>query len=309
MNYGMPQNHPLVENPAANGEFGLEFPGNQYDFETPDQTTPDIRGTQWDSDSDLMMSNFLEAWATGNKGNDLNDAFRYSDDNIQHQHSTVRWDEQAPDWLLAQPVSFTPPPSCQPFQQPTSSTDAQENALDAHNHDYQGGATLNPPAPSQTAETVSARGNAHKLAFRNLAEAKEAMLSRHLDEVWSAPTGDSTIPTNDEERAKYVAELLEAMKDTSSFSDKSDTPAFISRWTPNAINAPDPTHMEKVCWQLVNVAERLHIDGPASLPIYDKLALATARKSRLLTFAERMRHLSALLRLSKSRCFSLLKGK
>jgi hypothetical protein len=309
INYSMSQDYLPVENSAVNKDFGLEFPGNQYDFEAQHQTASDDGSAQWTSDSGITVFNFPEDWAPETEGSDLDDVFGYGNNNVQHQHSATRRAEQALEQLVAQRVPYIPDPPYQLFQKPTSFVGAQKDASDARAQDYRGCATLNPHERTQTTKIASARGGTCELAFRSLVEAKKAMLSRHLDKTWFAPIGDSTIPTNDEERATYVAELLDAMKDTSACSDKRETPAFMSRWTPNAINAPHSTHMEKVCWQLVDVAERLHIDGPASLPIYDKLALAMARKSRYLTFGQRMSHLSALLRLSKYRCFSLLKGK
>ncbi|KAF7680660.1 hypothetical protein GT037_002311 [Alternaria burnsii] len=303
----MSQEYPPVETSAVNKDFGLEFPGNQYDFEAQHQTASDDGSAQWNSNSGITMFTFREDWAPRTEGSDLDDVFGYGNNNVQHQHSATRRTELALEQLVAQRVPYIPDPPYQLFQEPTSFGGAQKNASDARAQDYRWCATLNPHEHTQTTEIASARGGTCELVFRSLAEAKKAMLSRHLEKAWFAPIGDSTIPTNDEERATYVAELLDAMKDTSACSDKRETPAFMSRWTPNAINAPNSTHMEKVCWQLVDVAERLHIDGPASLPIYDKLALAMARKSRYLTFGQRMSHLSALLRLSKYRCFSLLK--
>ncbi|KAF1833872.1 hypothetical protein BDW02DRAFT_473501, partial [Decorospora gaudefroyi] len=161
------------------------------------------------------------------------------------------------------------------------------------------------PQPSLKA-TASAPSNG--LAFASLAQAEASMLTRHLDKDWRSPINDATMPRNDQDRALHVANLLAAMKDTSACTDKPEPAAFKNRWGPAATRKPNASQMEKVCWKLVDIAERLHKHGPASLSIYDAEALQTVWKSRALTFGERMASLGALLRLSKARCFSLLKG-
>jgi hypothetical protein len=301
----MTQDSPLAESRTDNSNFGLNFTDIQYAFGSQHQMTLDAEGAQWSADSDLGDFDFSQLRVLGNEGIGLDNVFGYANNNDQHQHNAIRQDELTLEHLIAQDIPSTPPPPYQPFQH---TANAQQDLSHAHTQDGYRYVPPNPPAPELATKLASARSITHGLAFQNLAEAKKAMLSRHLDKEWFAPIGDNTIPINDEERAAYVIELLEAMKDTSTCSDRRETPAFVNRWTRDAINAPHPEHMEKVCWQLVDVSEHLHINGPVSLPIYDKQALATARKSRFLTFAQRMDHLCALLRLSKSRCFSLLKG-
>ncbi|CAG5161406.1 uncharacterized protein ALTATR162_LOCUS6022 [Alternaria atra] len=301
----MSQDTPLAESRTDNSNFGLNFTDIQHAFESQHQMTLDAEDAQWSADSGLEDFNFSQLRALGNKVIGLDNVFGCANKNDQLQHSVIRQDEPTLEQLIAQDIPSTPPPPYQPFQH---TANAQQDLSHAHTQDDYRYVPPNPPAPELATKLASARGTTHGLAFQNLAEAKKAMLFRHLDKEWFAPISDDTIPTNDEERAAYVVELLEAMKDTSTCSDRRETPAFVNRWTRDAVNAPHPEHMEKVCWQLVDVSEHLHINGPVSLPIYDKQALATARKSRFLTFAQRMDQLCALLRLSKSRCFSLLKG-
>jgi hypothetical protein len=166
--------------------------------------------------------------------------------------------------------------------------------------------------PRQTSNRTTAPAEAQfpsqRVVFRNLAQAKAAMAARPLDRPWNAPRNDHTIPCNNQERALYVIALLDAMKNSAKCSDKRDAPAFRNRWMPDGSHKPNPQHMKMVCWKLVDIAERLHREGPSSLSIYDSEAMKTVWKSRGLTFAGRIQKLVELLRLSKARCFSLLKG-
>ncbi|KNG44020.1 hypothetical protein TW65_09101 [Stemphylium lycopersici] len=162
--------------------------------------------------------------------------------------------------------------------------------------------------PQQAGQPDIRRANPYGLAFGNLAQAEAAMSQRHIEKNWHAPENDDTIPNTDTERAAYVFSLLEAMKDTSKCEDRSRNSTFQNRWVANAPYEPLPDQMEKVCWKIVDVAEKLHIHGPASLSIYDPQALTSVFKSRLLTFKERIEHTCHLMRLSKARCFHILKG-
>lgn len=67
INYSMSQDYLLVENSAVNKDFGLEFPGNQYDFEAQHQTASDDGSAQWTSDSGITVFNFPQDWAQKQK--------------------------------------------------------------------------------------------------------------------------------------------------------------------------------------------------------------------------------------------------
>jgi hypothetical protein len=161
--------------------------------------------------------------------------------------------------------------------------------------------------PSNPVQT-RAKSPLPNLVFEDLTHAEAAMLHRYISKDWQAPAQDDTIPRTKHARAQNVVKLLDAMQDTTQCKDQQSPPAFRNRWTSNAIHKPDPAHMEKVCWKLVDIAERLHTYGPSSLSIYDNETLQIAHKSRDLTFEQRIDNICALLRLSKSRCFSLLKN-
>jgi hypothetical protein len=62
INYSMSQDYLPVENSAVNKDFGLEFPGNQYDFEAQHQTASDDGSAQWTSDSGITV--FLDTETT-----------------------------------------------------------------------------------------------------------------------------------------------------------------------------------------------------------------------------------------------------
>ena len=106
INYSMSQDYLPVENSAVNKDFGLEFPGNQYDFEAQHQTASDDGSAQWTSDSGITVFNFPEDWAPETEGSDLDDVFGYGNNNVQHQHSATRRAEQALEQLVAQRVPY-----------------------------------------------------------------------------------------------------------------------------------------------------------------------------------------------------------
>ncbi|KAH6883376.1 hypothetical protein BKA58DRAFT_465208 [Alternaria rosae] len=237
-----------------------------------------------------------------------NDLPLYAPEDGQQQYSFNEYNQPTLEQLSHQPFSGTLPLRYS-FIETDSTTNAPQHAVDAHApfNDSFGYMTPSPSAQSHAAALAPVQPNPYGLAFRNLAEAKDSMLNRYIEKDWVAPADDSTIPTTDEERAGYVAELLDAMKDTLSCPEKQDKFRFIDRLAPGAKQF-HAEHMEKVCWQLVDTAVNLHVIGPKSFSIYDTTPLKTMWQSRFLTFGERMGHLCALLRLSKSRCFSLIKG-
>lgn len=149
-----------------------------------------------------------------------------------------------------------------------------------------------------------------KLAFGNLAQAQTAMAARKLKQAWKVDQNDATRPQNNQKRAAYVIQLLDALEDISQATDShGPTTAFTKRW---ANHPTDPYYnakeMETVCWKMLDIAERLHAHGPAALSIFDPPSLANIWKSRNMDFAERIIAICDLLRRSKSRCDKLMKG-
>jgi hypothetical protein len=146
------------------------------------------------------------------------------------------------------------------------------------------------------------------LYFKNLAQAKHALETRVMsaNTTWEPDTTDPTIPRNDNQQAKYVLQVLSAMKDTSVAQDST------RHWPRGTNDAKQPyyhpSHVEKVCWVLISKAVALHTQGPRTLATYDPSALRNARIEQRLTFSARIDAMCALLRFSKSRCDRLMKG-
>jgi hypothetical protein len=146
------------------------------------------------------------------------------------------------------------------------------------------------------------------LYFKNLAQAKHALATRVMsaNTTWEPDTTDPTIPRNDTEQAKYVLQVLSAMKDTRVAQDST------RHWPRGPADAKQPyyhpSHVEKVCWVLISKAVALHTQGPRTLATYDPSALRNARIEQRLTFGARIDAMCALLRFSKSRCDRLMKG-
>jgi hypothetical protein len=144
--------------------------------------------------------------------------------------------------------------------------------------------------------------------FKNLAQAKHALETRVMsaNTTWEPDTTDPSIPRDDNQQAKYVLQVLSAMKDTSVAQDST------RHWPRGADDAKlpyyHPSHVEKVCWVLISKAVALHTQGPRTLATYDPSALRNARIEQRLTFSARIDAMCALLRFSKSRCDRLMKG-
>jgi len=273
------------------------------------QTTMDNEGAVLSANGDpvYFAQPGIQDYGIGNY--QPNEVPLYAPDDGQHQHGFDGYSQPMPEQPSSQYYAGTPPPRYSSIE-PASATNTPTHLVDVDSpfdpcYRYM---TPSPPAPCQADAITPVQPNHFGLKFRNLAEAKASMLNRYIEKDWVPPANDSTIPTTAYERAGHVAELLEAMKDTSTCPDKQDKGRFLKRLTPGAKKAIYKEQMEKVCWQLVATAEKLHVFGPKSFSIYDSTPLETMWSSRNLTFGERIESLCALLRLSKSRCFSLLKG-
>ncbi|KAF2029452.1 hypothetical protein EK21DRAFT_20542, partial [Setomelanomma holmii] len=146
------------------------------------------------------------------------------------------------------------------------------------------------------------------LHFANYAEALAGFASREVAHNWQSPRDDQTIPKTQKDRAKYIIQLLAAFMNISACHDSDTVKSFQVRWAniANSQSAYTREQMETVCWKLLDIAIALHERGPVVLNIFDDAKLATVRKSRNFTFAERIQYICELLRLSKSRCETLL---
>jgi hypothetical protein len=102
------------------------------------------------------------------------------------------------------------------------------------------------------------------------------------------------------------------MNDTSEARDsKGKNTPFNNRWVLRSNNKNHfykMDEMEAVCWDILDLAERLHAHGPIALSIYDPAALGEVRKSKSLTFDKRIGFVCQAMRMSKARCDSLMKG-
>ncbi|KAF1846237.1 uncharacterized protein K460DRAFT_406455 [Cucurbitaria berberidis CBS 394.84] len=147
------------------------------------------------------------------------------------------------------------------------------------------------------------------LNFTNLREARDSVLNRDLDCM--PPSPDLSIPKTDEQRAGYVLRLLLAMRNRDDVLDKD-----VESKRYNATGTDDmgggyyykEEDMEKVCWEIVNIAEKLHIHGPNILSIYDRETLRNIKRDINFTFEERMQCLIKMLCFFKSRCDAFMKG-
>ncbi|KAH7066310.1 hypothetical protein BKA63DRAFT_396274, partial [Paraphoma chrysanthemicola] len=146
------------------------------------------------------------------------------------------------------------------------------------------------------------------LLFANYAQASNAFAERVIPHNWKAPANDKTMPTSQADREKYVRQILAAFVDISECHDATTTESFQDRWASlSEGRSPYTTNMiEVVCWTMLDMAIALHERGPVVLRVFDDSKLKNAQKSRNLTFAQRIGFICDLLRLTKSRCETLL---
>tara|TARA_R110002003_G_scaffold1868_8_gene23638 strand:+ start:2466 stop:4412 length:1947 start_codon:yes stop_codon:yes gene_type:complete len=162
--------------------------------------------------------------------------------------------------------------------------------------------------PEQFQQPASSSG----LTYSSLAHARAVIAQRHVEHDWQPDREDQTIPRTNQQREAYVLQLLNAMNDTSEARDsKGKNTPFNNRWVLRSHNNNHfykMDEMEAVCWDILDLAERLHAHGPIALSIYDPAALGEVRKSKSLTFDKRIGFVCQAMRMSKARCDSLMKG-
>ncbi|KAJ4364145.1 hypothetical protein N0V83_009600 [Neocucurbitaria cava] len=240
-------------------------------------------------------------------------------DSGNHRLRTYHW-PKAPDYNQAfQPIGFMIDPVLQ-------SKDRYAGVPEAHNmHPMQAPLQSIKPvgdAPARRESSMRDRidnmvlpdmalpdKSNLRLSFTGLNEAKNAVLNQSLN--WMPPAPDDTIPKSDVQRASYVLRLLLAMRNRENVLDKD---AASKRY--NATGEEDMgggyyyrlEDMEKVCWEIVHIAEALHSHGPKVLSIYDRVTLHYIKKDMNLTFEERMEYLIKMLCFFKSRCDVFMKG-
>jgi hypothetical protein len=162
--------------------------------------------------------------------------------------------------------------------------------------------------PEQFQQPASSSG----LTYSSLAHARAVIAQRNVEHDWQPDREDQTIPRTNQQREAYVLQLLNAMNDTSEARDsKGKNTPFNNRWVLRSHNKNHFYKMdeiEAVCWDILDLAERLHAHGPIALSIYDPAALGEVRKSKSLTFDKRIGFVCQAMRMSKARCDSLMKG-
>lgn len=146
------------------------------------------------------------------------------------------------------------------------------------------------------------------LSFSSLDEATRAMPSRSIENAWEAPSDDPTIPTTQDQRAKYVLDMLEAFQNCAKCKDNKNGNTYLKRWYAGPGSYYNLLAMEKVCWHMLDIAERLHREGPQSTNMYCEEALKKLKTSRDMTFQQRIHHVCAMLKYSKYLCDQLMKG-
>lgn len=144
------------------------------------------------------------------------------------------------------------------------------------------------------------------LSFSSLHDAEIAMTSRYMEYDWESPAPDDSIPNTKIERSRYVLDILTAFQDTSVCKENKNGSSFLKRWMSGGYyNIQD---IEKVCWYILSVAERLHSEGPSALKIYCAEAQRKIYPSRHLTFSQRIEAICDCLKYSKSICDNLMKA-
>ncbi|KAF1846333.1 uncharacterized protein K460DRAFT_356024 [Cucurbitaria berberidis CBS 394.84] len=172
------------------------------------------------------------------------------------------------------------------------------------------------------------------LYFSSLQHARQEVKGLRWD-----PRPDETLPTSQEEREAVVQELFDAMQDMSVFEDKKSSSVLKKRWLGEATPTDDkegsksdeedesadvddpattqyiarddvykPWVKEKICWEIVETAERIYVEGTDFVSILDPATLRECEKWRHLTFRKRIDTLVKVCRKFKSRVDKMLRG-
>ncbi|KAF9690740.1 hypothetical protein EKO04_011436 [Ascochyta lentis] len=204
------------------------------------------------------------------------------------------------------PADATPPeaiPSSPPVQQIVVSPPSEQEEPQSPRRPRKapGNRKSNPAQGPHTPEQPQSR-----LTFTSLRDAEASMPERYLEKNWRSPNPDDTVPQTDEERDHWVVKMLKAMQDTSKCKDNKDGFSFLKRW--RHADYYNVQEMEKVCWHMLDIAERLHAEGPSATNIYCQDAHKKMYASRNLTFEQRIIAICDMLKLSKFLCDNLMKG-
>ena len=209
------------------------------------------------------------------------------------------FDQEASENNFQLLTASSAPPSKQPGLQPLCMAHIDSMLAPLLQINHQGSETPAPSAP------------AGRLLFANYTQAQQAAANRQIPHNWLPVQNDVSLPLNDYHRSVYVRMLVRAFEDTSKciHSGKTETSQSRRASLAGGNSVQKQRQTEAVCWQIVRIAEKLHTQGPISLRIFDEAKFKDIKKFQHLTFEARLAHVCELLRLSKSRCESLLKLK
>ncbi|KAI8932411.1 hypothetical protein NX059_010597 [Plenodomus lindquistii] len=126
---------------------------------------------------------------------------------------------------------------------------------------------------------------------------------KKLATYWTAPINDKTIPQTSNHRAQHVRVLVTCMKNIKHYRDKD-----IPRWELGAEKPYRDEDLELTGWKIVDLAERLHREGPCTLEIHDVHFLDKVKESEDLTFGQRLKYIAMILLEFKSRADAVIKG-
>jgi hypothetical protein len=105
--------------------------------------------------------------------------------------------------------------------------------------------------------------------------------------------------------------LLAAINNLDDVYDAQGGQNFRKRWLSQLNGASAyyrDTDKEQVAWDILSLAESLHLDGPSVFASFDSVFWRQATSTRNWNFAERIDKIVALLAMSKARCEKLLAG-
>ncbi len=194
------------------------------------------------------------------------------------------------------------PPSGHGFQlQPPSGHGFQSQPPSGH-----GFQPLSVPSSLQSVPPLQHTRGANGLYFLNYDDSKRA----YPTPDWRCPRIDPTIPTTDAQRRGWVVRLVRAVNNVHNVHDK-DGKVFEKRWY-HPVTGPSNFFSrearEMICWNILDMTERLHHQGPGVLKSLDPVFWKQAARSKDWTFQERMDHIIEILTVSKSRCDKLFAG-
>ncbi|KAF2800304.1 hypothetical protein K505DRAFT_355866 [Melanomma pulvis-pyrius CBS 109.77] len=146
------------------------------------------------------------------------------------------------------------------------------------------------------------------LKSKNRADAINRL--RHVP-TWMppSPAEDVTFPRTDGDRQHYAQQLFTALINRDNVEDKPGRTYNKRAKRANGEEFYWVEDMEKVCWDIVDLTERFHRDGPSVLNIHDhSFHKEIIEPTREWSFGKRIGVLIEVMTSFKSRCNKLMKG-